>query len=288
MLKEPKTYTEQLEILKSRGLIVLNEKEALNKLSTMNYYSISGYLHSFKIDKNRYQEDITFEHIIKIMQCDRRIKSVIMYALDLIENSLKTKLAYVLAHETGALGYLNERYFKNATEHDIFKVKFMDNINRNRKLPFVKHHYQNYGGKFPVWVATELISMGMLCNLYKNLNTPLQKTIASEYNTGVDQLISWIENVTYLRNHVAHNRRLYSFSLQKFPRKCNKNFENDFFYTNKVFDEIYIMKFLISDKHEWNDYVVLNFSQIFENYKDYIDLKEYGFTKKWDKLLKIK
>ena len=50
-LKTPKvwkSYEEQLEILKSRGLQIGDEKKALAYLRTIGYYRLSGYLYPFR------------------------------------------------------------------------------------------------------------------------------------------------------------------------------------------------------------------------------------------------
>ena len=79
-----------------------------------------------------------------------------------------------------------------------------------------------------------------------------QKQIAAEFNTGVRQLDSWIENINYIRNLIAHYMRLYNFVLQKTPAKCNYN-HKPYIVTYKIFDVIYVMKFLFFDSQEWNN-----------------------------------
>lgn len=48
-LKEPKTFNEQLQILKSRNMIVDNEEEAIKILKRTNYYRLTAYALQFKI-----------------------------------------------------------------------------------------------------------------------------------------------------------------------------------------------------------------------------------------------
>ena len=51
-MKEFKTYQKQIEILKSRGIVINNEEFALEKLQEDNYYNIiNGYKDLF-IDFN--------------------------------------------------------------------------------------------------------------------------------------------------------------------------------------------------------------------------------------------
>ena len=60
--------------------------------------------------------------------------------------------------------------------------KLIDNFNtevkRNKELPFVKHHIDNYDGKFPLWVAVELFTLGNTSQFYSQMKTADKKVIA--------------------------------------------------------------------------------------------------------------
>ena len=43
--KQPTTFEEQVEILKSRNLIIEDKQEAINILSRVNYYRLSAYIY---------------------------------------------------------------------------------------------------------------------------------------------------------------------------------------------------------------------------------------------------
>ena len=51
-LKEPKTFDEQLQILKSRNMIVDNEEETIKILKRTNYYRLTAYALQFKDGDN--------------------------------------------------------------------------------------------------------------------------------------------------------------------------------------------------------------------------------------------
>ena len=78
-MKEPKkffTYEEQIELLKSKKLIITDEQRAINYLKQYSYYSlISGYKDIFKVEKNgNYRPDARFEHIVLLYQLDNMLK----------------------------------------------------------------------------------------------------------------------------------------------------------------------------------------------------------------------
>ena len=97
---------------------------------------------------------------------------------------------------------------------------------------------------------------------------------------------SWLECINYLRNMSAHYMRLYKINMQKTPTSCKKLCP-DFKPTNKVYDIIYIMKFMMPDADEWNNYVIPNINAMWEEYKDYVSFSDYGFSADWERNLKI-
>ena len=225
-LKPPTSLQEQISILEQRGLVISDKEQAREKLSSFNYYTLTGYLHDFrKPDSENYIEGLTFEKIFQIIEFDRRFRNVLLYAIETIEHRLKTKIAFYHARAYGADAYLDATNFRDQGKHAKFLDFFRRAVNREPKPPFVKHHETKYGGIFPIWVGVELFTMGMLYHFYQNLPGIDQKAIARMYNTGPRQLESWIECVTYLRNMIAHYMRIYNFKTQKTPIRCNKNHE---------------------------------------------------------------
>lgn len=283
--KEAKTLEEQIEILKSKGLKFIDENKAKENLAQINYYTFSGYLFHYKNSDGRY-DGIYFENVYGMYCCDRRFKALILYAIEIIEQNLKTKLAYTSALLYSPVWYLDAKNFKSPDEHKKFLHRFEQAVNKNRNLAFVKHHIDNYNNIFPIWVAVELFTLGMLRNVYSNASTQLQKAIASEFNTGAMYLKSWIADITYTRNMAAHNMRLYKFNKQKTPKKSDL-FYDGYVASNKVFDTIYVMKFLIQDQDEWNDYILPEFEQIFKLYDPFISIDSYGFPDDWKEKLRI-
>ncbi len=47
-LKQWKSYTQQLQLLESRGMIVTDNAKALNYLERVGYYRLSGYWYPFR------------------------------------------------------------------------------------------------------------------------------------------------------------------------------------------------------------------------------------------------
>lgn len=283
--KPATTYKRQIQLLEERGLIISDKEKALDILSCLNYYTFTGYLHDFKLDGNNYIKGTTFEKIYNIIAFDRRFRNILMYVLEIIESTLKTKIFYNFAHNYGPTGYLEAENFKDKGKHGIFIKRLEENKDKNKNLPFIKHHNKKYGGILPIWVASEIFTLGMVFHFYRNIPTKSQKQIAYEFNTGPNQLSSWLENIVYTRNMVAHYMRIYNFRLQKTPAKCKKNhaFSET---TYMIFDTIYIMMFLTLNKEEWNNYIIPNIDALFQQYEGHIDIRCLGFPDNWKEILR--
>ncbi len=283
-VKKPTTYEEQVRILKSKGLIVTDEKFALQVLKELNYYTFTGYLREFKIDEQHYEKGTTFEKVYHIIEFDRKLRNILLFAIEPIELLLKSKIAYHIAHKYGALGYLNAKNFENKRIQQMIIRNFNRNVNKNKRLPYVSHHINKYDSKFPIWVAVNLFSFGMISNLYENFKEEDKIVIARNFNTGYEQLESFIHCIVSLRNVVAHYMRLYNTNLSKIPLMCCNN-HKEYKITKKVFDAIYIMKFLSLNKEDWNENVVNSLKKLLDEYGQYIDLYRIGFPENWYELL---
>ena len=280
-----KDIDNQVSILKSHGLIVKNELFAKDILSTINYYRLSGYLFQFRKTDGQYIEGLTFERILNLYTFDSKLTRILMYALENVEESLKTRFSYELSScfPNDPLIYLGKAIFKDATEHK----KFVDIFNKAKKdnsaLPFIKHHDSKYNGNLPIWVAVEIMTMGNLFKLYSNLKTEYQKRIAKKYNTGPVQLLSWIENLTYTRNHLAHYMRIYNYNFGRIPASCSNHIAVT--QSGKIFDQILAIGFMFSNSSEWKSYVVPEIAKLIADYKPDIELQDIGFPVNWEEIL---
>ena len=125
--------------------------------------------------------------------------------------------------------------------------------------------------------------MGNIYKLYKNLITSLQKVIAKEYGTGVVQLTSWIENLTYTRNHLAHYMRVYVYNFGRTPANCSRYLSAN--PNGMIFEQIIAMGLMFSDKVEWEKNVVLAIKSLIDDYQNSVLLKDLGFPQNWEAIL---
>jgi abortive infection bacteriophage resistance protein len=88
---------------------------------------------------------------------------------------------------------------------------------------FVEHFRTKYASEtdLPIWMATEIISFGVLSQMYANLRRKLRKLIAREFNLPEPVFVSWLHALTAIRNACAHHARLWNRELAVKPALPN-------------------------------------------------------------------
>ena len=282
VVKKPTTIEEQIKLLESREVVIEDENFAKKFLRIYNYYFVTGYLHPYKTSDDKYK-NISFNGIVTQIKFDMRLREICMYALDIIEKGLKTIIAYEFSHnyENGNVAYAYSLYFpNNEDKHTRLMGHYNVSLNNNKELPYVKHNMKTYG-ILPTWVAIELFTLGNIEKFFSMLDTNTKKKIEDIIGFPKNKIQNWIENLRIFRNMVAHNQRLYNFSILSMPKKA-KEYNKQ---TGKIFDYVIVMKYLFLDNEDWNTYVLPRLEYIFDDFKDNIDLKCIGFPNDWKNIL---
>lgn len=113
------TFEKQVELLKSRNLIIDDEEKFKNFLSNVNYYKLSGHLKFFETSKNNYN-NTPIQTVIDLYYFDRELRNFLMKAIEKIEISFKTKVAYHIGEKYGAFGHTDPNNFYNSFNHISF------------------------------------------------------------------------------------------------------------------------------------------------------------------------
>ena len=283
MIKSPKTYKEQIDILKSKNIIITDKKFCLDAISRLNYYRFTAYMLQYKISDDEYVP-VSFEKIYNIYEFDRKLRGLLLIALEEIEILLRAKLSYYHAHKFGPLGYLNISNYNPSHRHEQFIHDFNRLVNKNKDNVFLVQYVSNKHRKIPIWIAVELFSFGMLSRFYADMHVKDKKNIArDEFNLSYQQLESWLLCISTLRNRCAHYMRLYNAPFNKWPSSV----KDDIALSNKVFDYIYIIKYFYSDAEKWNQSFLANLDALINQYEEYIDLNYIGFPENWNEFLKM-
>ena len=280
-LKAPTTYSEQIEILKSRGCVIGNDEICEQHLKSVNYYRFTAYFLPFK-DGDRYKTGTSFESVYELYEFDRKLRGILFSAIEEIEIFLRSQLSYYHAHKYGADGYLCETSFSEKHNHQKFKDSIAREIENNRKALFVQHHINNYDGVFPVWVVTELFTFGMLSYFSADMKTTDQKHIASSLYSAIPKnVISWLRCCTDLRNICAHYGRLYYRIFSAVP----SGFAISDSAGRRLWGTVLALRALYPNKEKWNHQILTALEALFEEYSGVINLYHIAFPADWKEQL---
>lgn len=282
-VKKVTTYDEQLTILQDRGTLVSDEVFCKEKLAEINYYRLTAYFLPFRQQDGTYIEGTSFHTVYRLYEFDRKLRSILFSAVEEIEVYLRAKFAYFHAHKYGPLGYMDPETFSGKHEPDKFLETFEREIKNNSRVLFVQHHIEQYDGQFPVWVAVELFTMGMISRFYADLKTPDQKKLAKTlYSTSPRNMVSWLRCITDLRNICAHYGRLY----YRVFSACPAGFEISEAAKRRLWGVFLAVRMLYSGRDKWNSEILPAISALFEEYHSEINLYHIAFPEDWGEQLK--
>lgn len=233
-----KTFEEQAEQLITRHLEA-NKDDLICRLKAVNYYRLTGYLHIFReteidhqghrIKANVYRNGTTLDLVWKYYLFDRRLRLLLLDAIERIEITLRTHVAYYWAKSTKCS---NPQKFSTSYKPDFNKIfrsgSFEQTRSRRKDLlnffqrsfdhsidDCVLHHKEDLGIRnvedLPIWVFVELSTIGELAWLFSGLKNELQKEIASNFKCpDIVFFTSLIALIHRARNACAHHARVWN------------------------------------------------------------------------------
>lgn len=223
MIKTFKTLDEQIEILKSKGLVVDDLDYTRDILLRENYFFISGYRHLFmKSKKDRMFIDGTnFRELYAMFCFDRQIRNIIFKNILIIENNTKSIFSYELSMRYGIKekNYLNPANFNRSSDkvkqvNDLLK-KMKRQIRVNGGQHTATTHYMSNYGYVPLWILVKVLSFGIVSELYTILKPEDQETIAQIYGISSNDLLVYLPILANFRNLCAHEDILYDHKTHK-------------------------------------------------------------------------
>ena len=223
------TISEQIDQLKSRGLIIADETTAAGFLQNISYYRLAGYWWPMQADKVQhiFKPNSTFENIISIYNFDRELRLLIYDVIERIEIGFRTKLIYHVSHEVSPWWFEDALHFKNKVEHTETLLSIDRELKQTKEV-FIKEHYKKYhtdARRPPAWKALEIASFGNISKLYGNLLPSIKSkdTIAAELGTVNHSFLpSWLQSIAQIRNICAHHGRLWNKNLPGRPKLLPK------------------------------------------------------------------
>lgn len=230
--KPPLSFTDQISRLEAKGMIFNDKAFAEQRLASISYYRLSGYWYPFRIHDennkvlNQFEPGTTFDDVLCLYETDRQLRSLVLDAIERVEIAVRTQFTYHIGHKYFAFGHTDKENFHPKFNHSEWLSKLEAEVRRSRD-DFILHYQSKYEGfpLIPIWMMTEVMSLGALSFGYKGLINDQKsgiedkKTIAKHFNIHHKKLGDWLHTLTYVRNICAHHSRLWNRTLTIKPDK---------------------------------------------------------------------
>jgi len=215
-IKPATTIAQQIAHLTSQGMVVPDTGRAAHWLRHVSYYRLSAYWLPFEASKGqpgpRFGAGTSFDTVVSLYEFDRRLRLLVLDAIERIEVAIRGSWAYALAHVAGPHGYLNAALYND-------RRNFHDNLSRLAREvgtspeTYIDHYRRTYDEPAmpPVWMVAEMMSFGQLSRWYSSLkDKALRNQIAEPLGLPESLLVPLIKHLSTVRNSCAHHARLWN------------------------------------------------------------------------------
>ncbi len=242
--KPYRAIPQQIELLMSRGMVIDQPQQAAECLQRVGYYRLSAYWYPFrqsrdnpsgkpqKFIRDEFQPNTTFTAVFNLYVFDKKLRLLMLDALERIEIAIRTDVALIIGKHAPAAHRdpmkLHERFSQlvrtrkngnKSTDHEDWLRK-LNEVERRSSADFVKHFRLKYpASNMPIWISIELWDFGMLSRFFSGMRIEDQIALASRYGIPrADLLESWLRMLNYVRNVCAHHARLWNQPLVDQPK----------------------------------------------------------------------
>ena len=151
--KPPLTFDEQADLLLKRGLIA-DKAELVRRLTAVSYYRLCAYWQPFKRQDESFEPGTTLATVWRRYTFDRQLRVLAMDAIERVEITIRTHLAYRLTQDFGAFAHLNIKALPRMASFERRRMldELHESAQRSREA-FVDHFRKTYDEfpDLPLW-----------------------------------------------------------------------------------------------------------------------------------------
>lgn len=233
----------QIQRLRTRGMDCGSDDFAAAMLERYGYYRLSGYWHPYRQfhpapapalnnegRENRldtFRTGTNLAHVVEIYDFDQELRT----RLSALLSQLEITLRFFIGHRLGTtdlfahrkpdiLGALRPAEPGAAPEPTTAYTEWLAEYERHESRArdeFVLHFRAKYGPHLPIWVATEVMSFGVLSNLYTLMPQLDQEILAARFQVSTADgkgdrgaFANWLNALRVVRNICAHYGRVWN------------------------------------------------------------------------------
>lgn len=215
-------HSEQISILRRRGIVIFNEQFAVFILENIGYYAlINGYKDPFLLStspEDQYSQGTTFEEIWAMYTFDRTLRERLLVELLRIEHEIQTNITYTFSsiHGYDHRKYLRPECFNSKGP----KNEKLVNLLINKMQSTIQHfssdhktisHYLKVYQYIPLWVLSTVLTFGETNQFFARMLLQEKNLVASKFQLKPKQFESVLHILCTFRNKCAHGERIYSY-----------------------------------------------------------------------------
>ena len=220
------TIEEQIQLLKSRGVIIKDEQKAREILADIGYFRLCTYFFPFEKTypqvHNRTHEYIPNTHLedaVALYYFDVDIRRVMQNYLARIEVAVRTAIVYEISNYYKT----NPFWFVDNTIVDASNIAYFNNNIYTPKFkndhPVIRRHHQHHPkDKYaPAWKTLEYMTFGAILNLFNSIFSVDARRLVTQ-RFGVKKLSvfkNYFMHICTARNICAHGSALFDVALNQ-------------------------------------------------------------------------
>ena len=180
--KQAIDFSEQLEQLKQRGLIIDDEDTAILYLHSISYFRLTNYLVPMETNSftHTFRPQSHLHTAIALYNFDRKLRSLIFASIQDIEVALRTRIIHYFSLVHGPFWFMENNLFRDQSIQQTCINNIAAEVNRSKE-DFITEYYSRYSSpEFPpAWKTLEVVSFGTLSKLFCNFkDVEVKKRVA--------------------------------------------------------------------------------------------------------------
>ena len=306
--KPPLTYTEQVELLKSRGMTVPDEKRAERLLANISYYRLSAYMLPYKLRENgtildAFKEGTTWDMVYDLYIFDRKLRLLVFDAIERLEVAIRAQIIYQLSHKYGAHWQDRQDIFNppetitlrdgRTVTIDVYgdiQKHIKEQLHNNKAEVFIQHYRNKYDTPEnpPSLMSVEIMYFNHLSRICTGLKQRADiNGIASYFVLPPRTFCSWLHTVNYVRNICAHHARLWNRDLNIVPERLSFSKRLDWIShpetakRSKIYYFLCMLNYMLQTANPTSP-LKKRLKGLLDEYAGVISLNAMGFPPDWE------
>lgn len=218
--KPPLSVSDQARLLLDRGLVCDDRQRLEHYLSNIGYYRLSAYLLPFEQPtvnggsrNHKLQPATTFEQVLNLYVFDRKLRLLVMEAIERIEVAARTRWASAMALRHGSHAHMNADLFKNPWQHACDIARVSKELQESNET-FIAHYRKKYDNPYlpPIWAVVETMTLGGMSRwIASTSDNQVKREVAQALGMPTIEILEQVLHaLTPMRNICAHHARLWN------------------------------------------------------------------------------